>query len=54
MTKRTTLSAIGDFFDIFGSAVSASRAFEANRKPLASDLRKLGIDPAQFDGIRRF
>lgn len=54
MTKRTTLSAIGDMFDIFGSAISASRALEGNRRPYDRDLRKLGIDPAHFDRIARF
>jgi hypothetical protein len=54
MTKRSTLSAIGDMLDIFGSAISASRALEGNRKPYDRDLRKLGIDPAHFDRIARF
>jgi hypothetical protein len=54
MTKRTTFSAIGDLIGIFGSAVSASRALESNRKPYDRDLRKLGIDPAHFDNISRF
>ena len=54
MTTRTTLSAIGGLFDIFGSAVSVSRAVDSNRKPLARDLKTLGIDPAQFDRIGRF
>ena len=54
MTKRTTLSAIGGLLDIFGSAISASRALENNRKPHDRDLRKLGIDPAHFGRIARF
>lgn len=46
---------IGDFFNTFGSAAAAgARAAEAGRKPRRSDLRKLGIDPAAFDPIRRF
>ncbi len=45
---------IGDFFGTFGSAVAASRAVEAGRKPRRDDLKKLGIDPAAFDKIGRF
>jgi hypothetical protein len=53
MSPRSALSAIGGFFDVFGSAVAASRAVEANRRPRASDLRMLGIDPKAFDKIIR-
>jgi len=45
---------IGDFFNTFGSAAAAPRAVEAGRKPRRGDLKKLGIDPAAFDKIRRF
>jgi hypothetical protein len=51
MTKRNTMSAIGGFFDVVGSAISVSRAVEARRTPRKSDLRTLGIDPAAFGKI---
>jgi hypothetical protein len=54
MTNRKILSAIGDLFTTFGSAVAASRAVEAGRKPRADDLRRLGMDPAIFNRIGRF
>lgn len=54
MTNRKILSAIGDLFTTFGAAVAASRAVEAGRKPRASDLRMLGMDPAVFNRIGRF
>jgi hypothetical protein len=54
MTNRKILSAIGELFTTFGSAVAASRAGEAGRKPRADDLRKLGMDPAVFNRIGRF
>ncbi|WP_164754130.1 hypothetical protein [Mesorhizobium sp. M7A.F.Ca.US.008.03.1.1] len=54
MTNRKILSAIGELFTTFGSAVAASRAVEAGRKPRAGDLRKLGVDPAVFNRIGRF
>jgi hypothetical protein len=54
MNKRNVFSAIGDAFALFGSAVAASRAVEASRKPRANDLRKLGMDPDAFDRIGRF
>ncbi|WP_292135498.1 hypothetical protein [Mesorhizobium sp.] len=55
MSNRKIFSAIGDFFTVFGSAVAASRAVEAGRRPRADDLRNLGVEPAAFDRIgRRF
>ncbi|WP_137929413.1 hypothetical protein [Mesorhizobium comanense] len=54
MTGRRVFSAIGDIFTTFGSAVAASRAVEAGRKPRADDLRKLGMDPVVFNRIGRF
>ena len=53
MTTRSAMSAIGDFFDVFGSAISVSRAVEARRTPRASDLKSLGIDPVLFGKIGR-
>ncbi|MER8418947.1 hypothetical protein NKG60_12025 [Mesorhizobium sp. M1428] len=54
MNDRRFFSAIGNVFCVFGSAVAASRAVENGRKPLAHDLRNLGMEPAAFDKIRRF
>ncbi len=53
MSKRTTMSRIGDFFDVFGSAVAASRAVQAGKAPRRSDLQVLGIDPNAFKNIRQ-
>lgn len=53
MRTRSALSAIGDFFDVIGSAVAVSRAVEARKSPRADDLRRLGIDPARFSRISR-
>jgi hypothetical protein len=53
MTRRTAVSAIGNLFDIFGSAISVSRAVEARRTPHSRDLEKLGIDPTHFNRIGR-
>ncbi len=53
MTTRSALSAIGGFFEVIGSAVAVSQAVENNRRPRASDLRTLGIDPARFREIGR-
>lgn len=52
MKPRKTFARIGEFLDIFGSAVAVSRAVEGSRHPHASDLRTLGIDPAAFGKIR--
>jgi hypothetical protein len=53
MTTRNALAVLGSFFEVFGSAVAASRAVEANKQPRASDLRTLGIDPIAFRKIVR-
>lgn len=52
MNTQRTFARIGELFDIFGSAVAASRAVEGNRQPEARHLRKLGIDPTAFRNIR--
>lgn len=52
MSRNRTLAMIGDFVDVVGSAINAARAVEARRAPRADDLNRLGIDPAQFRGIR--
>jgi len=53
MRTRNALSALGDFLDMIASAVAVSRTLEAGRQPRASDLRRLGIDPANFSRIGR-
>lgn len=50
MSKRSTLSA---FFSTIGSAIHVAAAVEGNRRAKAEHLRALGIDPAQFEQIRR-
>ncbi|MCA0049911.1 hypothetical protein LB577_23650 [Mesorhizobium sp. B283B1A] len=54
MGNRRLFSALGDLFTTFGSAVAASRAVDAGRKPRADDQRKLDMDPAIFNRIGRF
>ncbi|TDQ31845.1 hypothetical protein [Phyllobacterium brassicacearum] len=53
MTKRHISSKIGRFFNVFGSAVAVASATRIGHQPVASDLRALGIDPAQFNSIHR-
>lgn len=50
MSKR---SFFGEVFSSLGSAIAVAAATENGRRPRARDLQRLGIDPAQFDGIRR-
>ncbi|MFB2552816.1 hypothetical protein [Ensifer soli] len=38
---------------VFGAASAAAAAVEGNRRPRASDLRTLGIDPESFPGAAR-
>lgn len=44
-------SRFGRAFAIFGAAIAASAAVENRRRPKASDLDTLGIDPKAFDRI---
>lgn len=53
MRKNSTFARIGGLVDIIGSAISVAAAVEGNRKAKAEHLRVLGIDPAQFEKIRR-
>lgn len=48
---RRALSTIGNFFEVFGSAVAVSRAIESRHQPSPRDLRRLGIDPVKFRAI---
>ncbi|MBL8580826.1 MAG: hypothetical protein JNL61_01195 [Rhizobiaceae bacterium] len=52
MTTRKPLAALAEFFGIVGSAVAASAAVRVHARPKASDLRRLGVDPAAFERIR--
>lgn len=52
MSKRSTMSSISRFIGMFGSAINVSRAIENRKAPEAHDLRRLGIDPAQFSKIQ--
>jgi hypothetical protein len=54
MTKRNTFTRIGDMIATFGSAVAAAHAVEAGRRPRASDLAALGIEPKAFEKIGRY
>ena len=44
---------IGRAFAVLGAASAAAAAVEGRRRPKASDLRTLGIDPANFPDTRR-
>lgn len=44
---------IGRAFAVLGAASAAAAAVEGHRRPKASDLRTLGIDPASFPDTRR-
>jgi len=50
MNKRSKISA---FFGTIGSAIAVAAAVEGRQKVNTADLRNLGIDPAQFERIRR-
>lgn len=54
MVKHRAFGGIGSFFDIVASAIAVSSAVREHRKPRASDLAQLGIDPARFRQINHF
>ena len=43
-----------DILDAVGSALAVSAATRRYRQPTDADLKRLGINPAQFHGIRRY
>ncbi len=45
---------ITEFLDIVGSAIAVSAATRDRRRAKDADLLRLGIDPVQFRGIKRF
>jgi len=52
-THRNTglFARLGNFVDVFGSAIAAASAVEGGRSPKARDLRTLGIDADAFRSI---
>ncbi|EHK59030.1 hypothetical protein [Allomesorhizobium alhagi] len=52
MSYRQQRARLGEFFNLFGSAIAAASAVENGRQPAARDLRALGIDPARFRQIK--
>lgn len=54
MSSRTLARGFSDFLEIVGSALAVSAATRQYRQPGDADLKRLGIDPGQFRGIRRY
>jgi hypothetical protein len=54
MSSNSTFARISNFVGMMGSAISAANAVESHRAPAARDLKRLGIDPVQFNKIGRF
>jgi hypothetical protein len=52
-TTHSRRGYLGNIIDIVGAAINASAAVDGRRTPKATDLRKLGIDPASFPNVRR-
>ncbi|HEV7253237.1 MAG TPA: hypothetical protein VGN97_09060 [Mesorhizobium sp.] len=53
MREQTRKSRILELFDLFGSAIAVAGAADNGHRPKARDLRRLGIDPAQWGRIGR-
>ncbi|WP_336071697.1 hypothetical protein [Nitratireductor rhodophyticola] len=52
MSARRFVTEIGEFFGVIESAVAVSAAVRNRRRAQDADLRRLGIDPEQFYGMR--
>jgi hypothetical protein len=52
MSRIIRSTGLGEFFSMMGSAINAAAAVETGRRPSASDLRQLGIDPMRFSRIK--
>lgn len=53
MSRNTRRTGFGEVLALIGDAVAAAAAVRAHRQPDALTLRRLGIDPEQFDRIGR-
>jgi hypothetical protein len=51
--KNKFFATLDTFVTVFGSAAAVSAAVEGGRAPKAKHLNALGIDPVQFESIRR-
>lgn len=51
--SRSFSRSVSSFFGIVRSAIVVSAAAEAGRPAPARDLSALGLDPEQFNSIRR-
>lgn len=54
MSNRSLRRGITEFLDVVGSALAVSAATRNHRQAKDADLMRLGIDPVQFRGIKRF
>ena len=54
MSNRSLTRGITEFLDVVGSALAVSAATRNHRQAKDADLMRLGIDPVQFRGIKRF
>lgn len=52
-TRKSFLSTLGTFVEVFGSAAAVSNAVEGGRAPKAKHLKVLGIDADAFRSIGR-
>ncbi len=53
MQRKSIAVRIRDLADTFGSIVATAAAVDNGRRPRDRDLRRIGIDPATFDGRER-
>ncbi|MBE0694474.1 MAG: hypothetical protein IH590_15415 [Aquamicrobium sp.] len=54
MSSKSRSRGFAGFLDTIGSVLAVSAATRQYRQPADADLKRLGIDPAQFHDIRRY
>jgi hypothetical protein len=54
MSRNKKRTGFGEVFSLIGDAVAAAAAVRTHRQPDAQTLRRLGIDPDQFNQIGRY
>ena len=54
MSSRTLNKGFSAFIEVVGSVLAVSAATRQYKQPGDADLKRLGINPDQFHGIRRY
>ena len=54
MSNNTRHGLVSEILSVIGNVLASASAVQQGRRPRATDLRGLGIDPAEFCKIGRY